>query len=470
MTRRFQRVRDAATQLPAAISLNCTKPSASMLSHLLARPQRGGSDRCRWRRFRHGYHRLSHAAQKRDGRVESAAEVVRLLLAAVGGASQNAASPSMAISWPAYPFQNSIDRLPIDDIRRTGTFSSSPAVLAAMGQPIIPPTLTPDTKDLAILTFHYPTAIPSKPPWDDIRADLLAAGISVATITEVTSRDLVRMMDRIPDSKPSLKSREETKRSLIELFDRRGLAPLAYLIEAAWNVREWLREVDSDHTLGPVLRLLMPVIRRQVELNLIDAELSSYVTLLPRGNDLTAATLVAFIESLELAGGARISIPCGQPPEEAQWRTLARSRAMRIAMQVMDRNGNQLFDYQNSEDLEKIERMDRDVLVGLWRVIERLEEQPHGKSGSNASGTPQASPGAVEHQLDELVTLDQIAPLAGLSKRSLERHLKAGKLPQPDVQGGGGRAHKWLYRSLRPALIALANRELPEKFPGSRII
>jgi len=72
--------------------------------------------------------------------------------------------------------------------------------------------------------------------------------------------------------------------------------------------------------------------------------------------------------------------------------------------------------------------------------------------------------------IDELVTLDQIAPLVGQSKRTLERYLKQGLIPEPDYRGGNGKAHKWLWRNVRASLESVAGRELPEKFPGSRIV
>jgi len=68
------------------------------------------------------------------------------------------------------------------------------------------------------------------------------------------------------------------------------------------------------------------------------------------------------------------------------------------------------------------------------------------------------------------VTLNQVCPLAGITKRTLERYLQDGKLPPPDVPGGLGRANKWYWNSLRKSLEAVAKKPLPEKFPGSRII
>jgi hypothetical protein len=71
---------------------------------------------------------------------------------------------------------------------------------------------------------------------------------------------------------------------------------------------------------------------------------------------------------------------------------------------------------------------------------------------------------------DSLVTLRQIAPLTGLSKRTLERHLHDELLPRPDVPGGKGYAHKWRWGSMRPALKPYSKKILPMRFPGERIV
>jgi hypothetical protein len=57
--------------------------------------------------------------------------------------------------------------------------------------------VTPDETELAILARHYPDADPKKPPWEDIKADLLAGGVPTSTVHDATSRDLVRMLDRV---------------------------------------------------------------------------------------------------------------------------------------------------------------------------------------------------------------------------------------------------------------------------------
>ncbi len=73
-----------------------------------------------------------------------------------------------------------------------------------------------------------------------------------------------------------------------------------------------------------------------------------------------------------------------------------------------------------------------------------------------------------ETEIDELRTLSQVAPLTGLTKRTLERHLK--ELPEPDVRGGNGKANKWYWSKIRPPLEKISKRPLPRRFPGSQIM
>ena len=75
-----------------------------------------------------------------------------------------------------------------------------------------------------------------------------------------------------------------------------------------------------------------------------------------------------------------------------------------------------------------------------------------------------------EDTVDCLVTLNQMAPLTGLSKRTLERKVKDRLLPPPDVRGGGGHAHKWYWKNIRPALSKFTMKPLRENFPGSHIV
>lgn len=72
-----------------------------------------------------------------------------------------------------------------------------------------------------------------------------------------------------------------------------------------------------------------------------------------------------------------------------------------------------------------------------------------------------------DEAISDLVTLDQVAPLCGLAKRTLDNHRMDGILPRPDIKGGGGKSHKWYWHNLRPHLEKVSTKLLPEKFPGS---
>jgi hypothetical protein len=68
---------------------------------------------------------------------------------------------------------------------------------------------------------------------------------------------------------------------------------------------------------------------------------------------------------------------------------------------------------------------------------------------------------------DQYVTLDQAAALVNRAKKTLERHMANGcpQAPAPDVEGGGGKPHEWLWSRLRPWLEEQFRRPLPEHFP-----
>lgn len=105
-------------------------------------------------------------------------------------------------------------------------------------------------------------------------------------------------------------------------------------------------------------------------------------------------------------------------------------------------------------------------------VSKAEESEPTANQAPNIGGeseVPNTDAAPDDALIGDLVTLDQVSPLAGLSKRTLDGHLRKGKLPRPDVKGGGGKAHKWYWCRLRPHLAKLANKILPETFPGSRI-
>jgi hypothetical protein len=75
-----------------------------------------------------------------------------------------------------------------------------------------------------------------------------------------------------------------------------------------------------------------------------------------------------------------------------------------------------------------------------------------------------------EDETRQYITLDQAAALINRKKKTLERYLndpsyKKFQMPQPEVEGGGGKPHEWLWSTLRPWLESTFARKLPERFP-----
>lgn len=70
--------------------------------------------------------------------------------------------------------------------------------------------------------------------------------------------------------------------------------------------------------------------------------------------------------------------------------------------------------------------------------------------------------------LPDLVTLDQAAARVHRSKRTLERYKTAGGLPDPAIEGGGGRPDLWDWFVIRPWLMKTFNMNLPERISTRR--
>jgi len=92
------------------------------------------------------------------------------------------------------------------------------------------------------------------------------------------------------------------------------LDAVAYSGALAWNLREWVRECRATPSLRPVLDSLLPHYRAELELKLIDSNLSTLATGLPDNDGLSVSTLIAFVEGLRFPHGTRLQIPRGAPP------------------------------------------------------------------------------------------------------------------------------------------------------------
>jgi hypothetical protein len=106
-------------------------------------------------------------------------------------------------------------------------------------------------------------------------------------------------------------------------------------------------------------------------------------------------------------------------------------------------------------------RTTRDMHEALDRLQRRLEF---------CFGFELPNAGTQTEELPQYVTLDQAAALVQRSKRTLEKALKRKKnpLPDPDVQGIGGRPNEWEWVRIKTWLEREYSRKLPIRCPTLR--
>jgi hypothetical protein len=69
-------------------------------------------------------------------------------------------------------------------------------------------------------------------------------------------------------------------------------------------------------------------------------------------------------------------------------------------------------------------------------------------------------------EIPQYVTMDQLALICGFrGKKTIERWLKDKKIPQPDIDGGGGKPHRWIWSKVRGPLAQISGRVLPRIYP-----
>ena len=110
----------------------------------------------------------------------------------------------------------------------------------------------------------------------------------------------------------------------------------------------------------------------------------------------------------------------------------------------------------------------RDAAAVLFRAATMLE----ATADNAANLLAEAASLAVFHDedLEQFVTLQQMAAIVGKSKRTLQRLYESGDLPAADIPGGKGMANEWRWSVVRPILEEKYNRKLPQVFPADRII
>ena len=101
-----------------------------------------------------------------------------------------------------------------------------------------------------------------------------------------------------------------------------------------------------------------------------------------------------------------------------------------------------------------------------YQAAKRPQKAPF-VDDENQAGTKagEASP------MPQYVTLDQAAAMVNRAKKTLERHLNRRKgkpTPPPDIEGGGGKPHEWLWSRIRPWLEEEFGRKLPSDYPSLR--
>ena len=91
----------------------------------------------------------------------------------------------------------------------------------------------------------------------------------------------------------------------------------------------------------------------------------------------------------------------------------------------------------------------------------------HTIDGSASTHGQEVPDACAAEDLYNDVTLNQAAAIVSVSKRTLERYKKKG-LPDPIVEGGGGRASLYRWSDLRPWLEFTFRKKLPAEFPANR--
>jgi hypothetical protein len=79
-------------------------------------------------------------------------------------------------------------------------------------------------------------------------------------------------------------------------------------------------------------------------------------------------------------------------------------------------------------------------------------------------------PADIDNGLPQYVTLDQMAAMVNRVKKTLEREMNShdSDMPEPDVEGGGGKPHEWRWDRIGPWLETKFARPLPKRFPTAR--
>jgi hypothetical protein len=125
--------------------------------------------------------------------------------------------------------------------------------------------------------------------------------------------------------------------------------------------------------------------------------------------------------------------------------------------------------FAGSREPSRVLEVGRQVLDEMASAVDRLEHilksiPPISRRKGDAP-PDRPDQGPAQDGQDPFVTLLRMAALVNRTKRALEHYLD--RLPDPDVEGGGGKPHEWRWSRVRPHLERLFGRSLPEQLPDT---
>lgn len=98
-------------------------------------------------------------------------------------------------------------------------------------------------------------------------------------------------------------------------------------------------------------------------------------------------------------------------------------------------------------------------------LAELLKDEATPEGGFPTDGGDEKT-GIQSTEVEQLVTLTQMASMVNRSKRTLEDYKE--EMPLPKIEGGGGSPAEWRWTDVRPWLNEKFGRDLPEIFPADQ--